>query len=282
MTKGVKAIFQDVDGCLNPVDGEEFGVVPDWRPSDQQVAMLKEINALVERVPLEHFVINTGRPWPLVRSLVEFIPSPKLRYFLLEHACVLYDRVDQTYLDCSRIARDCGLPDLEGRYQRVGLINQLFDWYQQSGRAQLEDYYGADLPALDKVANLSFAIPNEVDGDELLLHIEARVRDELDAADIDQLSFVRSSSYIDILPGVHKLDGVHLLAAYLDIDLDAAVAVGDYLNDLSVFQFFRRVHCPANAHPSIKALAQSKGRWGHVSSHPYGSSLIELLHSIGG
>jgi hydroxymethylpyrimidine pyrophosphatase-like HAD family hydrolase len=90
----------------------------------------------------------------------------------------------------------------------------------------------------------------------------------------------RTGKYVDVLPGIHKLDGIHLLTAHLGVDLDHALAVGDYLNDLPVFESFSRVLCPENAHPRIKALAQSKGARGQVSALPYGAALLDFLVSM--
>lgn len=282
LNTGIKIIFQDVDGCLNPADGEAFGVAVDWEPSASQVKMLETIDAAVEASSVEHFVINTGRPWPLVRHLAKHFKTPKVRYFLLEHACVLYDRERDAFIDCAELAERCGLDELAARYRNLGIIETLFDWYRTSGQAQMEAHYNADLTPLEKIGNLSFVIPEGVDGDAMLERIESLARAQLEAREVDQLEFLRSDNYVDILPGIHKLDGIHLLTAHFDVDLDHALAVGDYLNDLPVFESFSRVLCPANAHPRIKALTQSKGACGHVSSLPYGAALLELLESTFG
>jgi hydroxymethylpyrimidine pyrophosphatase-like HAD family hydrolase len=276
----IKIIFQDVDGCLNPEDGELFGVGVDCEPSANQVAMLEAIDAAVEASPVEHFVINSGRPWPLVRNFVKHFKTPKARYFLLEHACVLYDREEATFINCAELAARCGLVELAARYQNLDIIETLFAWYASRGQAQLEAEYEADLTPVEKVGNLSFFIPDGVDGDAMLLRIEALVRETLSARQVAQLEFLRSDAYIDILPGIHKLDGIHLLTSHLGVSLDQALAVGDYLNDLAVFESFDRVLCPANAHPRIKALTKSKGTTGHVSALPYGAAVLELLRSL--
>jgi hydroxymethylpyrimidine pyrophosphatase-like HAD family hydrolase len=280
LSTGVKIIFQDVYGCLNPADGEAFGVSVDWEPSASQVKMLETIDAAVEASSVEHFVINTGRPWPLVRHLAKHFKTPKVRYFLLEHACVLYDRERDAFIDCAELAERCGLDELAARYRNLEIIETLFDWYRTSGQAQLEAHYQADLTPVEKIGNLSFIIPEGVDGEAILEHIESLVRAQLSAREVDQLEFLRSDNYVDILPGIHKLDGIHLLTAHLGVDLDHALAVGDFLNDLPVFESFSRVMCPVNAHPRIKALAQSKGACGQVSALPYGASLLELLQSL--
>ena len=279
-TDGIRIIFQDVDGCLNPADGELFSVIPGEALSAHQADMLGDINRALDASPVEHFILNTGRPFRMVQTLLDHLPTSKARYVLLEHACVLYDRQEGRYLDCARLAEHCGLSDLASRYSRVGSIQRLIDWYHQHGQAKLEAKYQAKLPALDKVGNLSFVIPDSVDGDELLQSVRQLARADLPPEELRHHQFLRSDRYIDILPGIHKLDGIHLLTAHLGADLDHALAVGDFLNDLPVFEEFHRVLCPANAHPTIKALAKTKGDFGHVSVKPYGNALLELFDSM--
>jgi hydroxymethylpyrimidine pyrophosphatase-like HAD family hydrolase len=279
-TASLKIIFQDIDGCLNPADGEHFSVIAGEMPSPNQASMLDAINQAVETSPIEHFIINSGRPLSMVRPILTHLPTSKARYVLLEHACVLFDRQTDTYLDCAQLAAECGLSDLTARYARVENIHQLFEWYRTHGQSTLEAHYRCALPALDKVGNLSFHIPEHVDGDELLDRIEALARAQLAPERLEHLQFLRSDRYIDILPGIHKLDGIHLLTAHLNMDLDHALAVGDFLNDLPVFEEFHRVLCPSNAHPRIKALTQTKGSNGHVSDKAYGLAVLDFLEKL--
>ncbi len=279
-TADLKIIFQDIDGCLNPADGEHFSVIAGEAVSANQARILEAINQAVEVSPIEHFIINTGRPWGMVQPIMEHLPTSKARYVLLEHACVLFDRHTDTYLDCEQLAHRCGLNELAARYAQVKNIQRLFKWYQSTGQKTLEAQYHTPLPALDKVGNLSFHIPEHVDGDELLERIEALAHAQLAPEHLAHLQFLRSDRYIDILPGIHKLDGIHLLSAHLQVDLDHALAVGDFLNDLPVFEEFHRVLCPVNAHPQIKVLAQTKGIHGQVSDKAYGLALLDFLDQL--
>lgn len=279
-TADLKVIFQDIDGCLNPSDGEHFSVIEGEMPSPNQARMLDSINQAVEDSPIEHFIINSGRPLSMVHPLLTHLQTPKARYVLLEHACVLFDREADAYLDCAQLAAQCGLNDLATRYSQVEKIHLLFDWYRAHGQSSLEAHYQAALPALNKVGNLSFHIPVHVDGDELLQRIESLARAKLAPEHLEHLQFLRSDRYIDILPGFHKLDGIHLLAAHLNVNLGHALAIGDFLNDLSVFEEFHRVLCPSNAHPRIKALTRTKGSDGHVSEKAYGLALLDYLQSM--
>ncbi|MDQ8195345.1 HAD hydrolase family protein [Coraliomargarita sp. SDUM461004] len=242
-----------------------------------QIRMLRSIDDAVEASTLDFFVMNTGRPWSLVRNIVQHFKSSKLRYCLLEHACVLYDRETDRTIDCAALAKRYGFVALADRYENIRIIEKLIAWYRARGQAQLEAHYGVDLSPIEKFGNLSFVIPVEADGGEVLQRIESLARADLDPLQIDQLDFVRSDRYIDVLPGIHKLDGIHLLTKHLGVALNEAMAVGDYLNDLTVFECFDQVMCPANAHPDIQALARSKGSGGFVSRLSYGAALLQLL-----
>lgn len=270
-------IFQDVDGCLNPEDGEDFGVTTDWEPSAKQIEMLQAIDRAVEASPLEHFVINTGRFWPIFGNLVKHFKTSKMRYLLMEHACVVLDLKTGKNLDLSAMAYDCGLPDLAARYANLGIMTKLLNWYDIRGQEAIEQRYNTPMPRLDKAANLSFAVPDGVDAEELLEVVASLAKEDFAEGEFRQLEFCRSDRFIDILPGIHKLDGIDLLCAHLGLEKQEALAVGDYLNDLAVFESFDQVMCPSNAHPRIRELTESKGAGGYVSKYAYGASLLDFL-----
>jgi hydroxymethylpyrimidine pyrophosphatase-like HAD family hydrolase len=276
----IQIIFQDVDGCLNPADGEDFGVTPEWEATPAQIQMLHAIDKAVDSSPLEHFVINTGRFWPILENIVKHLSSPKIRYFVMEHACVIYDRHTGANLDLAETAKACGLHDLAKRYSSLETMRTLLQWYDDHGRKSMEDIYGVPMPRLDKLGNLSFAFPPGTKGEEVLAAIKDEVKTGLSDYDYRKLEFCCSDRFVDILPGIHKMDGIELICAHLGINQERALAVGDYLNDLAVFEAFPRVMCPSNAHPRIKELTAAKQGSGYVSEHPYGKSLIDLLSNL--
>lgn len=275
-----RIVFQDVDGCLNPESGEPFGVERGWQPSSDQIAMFTALNRALEAAPVEHFVINTGRPWDLVQPIVAHFPSSKVRYILMEHACVFFDRLENRYLDAAGIARQLGLRSLAHRYGLVGEMADVMQWYDDAGQSWLEACFEGSLGRLNKVGNLSFPIPEDVDGDAMVAAIEGKMRDDLSPALCDALTFSRSDHFVDILPGVDKLDGLELVCRFLDISQSDAVAVGDFLNDLSIFEHFPNLMCPANAHPKIRKLTAARGATGCVSRHAYGRSLEVFLEDM--
>lgn len=275
--KQTRILFQDVDGCLNPVDGEHLTADPEGALSAQQIAMLTAINAAIDASPLEHWVINTGRYWPIFKTIASYLPTAKLRYFLFEHACVLYDRELDRNLDLSALAQSCQLPELAARYANLDTMQRLLQWYDVEGQPFMEAIYQCPMARLDKLANLSFEVPEHAEGAHVLASIESRIRQDFSPKECGQLEFCRSDRFIDILPGIHKMDGIDLVCAYLNIPTDQALAMGDYLNDLAVFESFSQVMCPANAHPRIIELTQQKGEGGHVSEHVYGEALLDYL-----
>ncbi|WP_411827969.1 HAD hydrolase family protein [Luteolibacter sp. AS25] len=276
-SSSIKIIFQDVDGCLNPADGEDFGVDSSWQPSQNQIDMLQEISRAVDDSPLEHFVVNTGRFWPILENLAQHLTTPKLRYFIMEHACVIYDRVEKRNLDLVEIARKYQLDSLADRFTHLETLRKLLAWYDETGLPEMERRYDCPMPRLDKIGNLSFAIPKHADGGEVLETIENLVSRDFSPDEFGKLEFLRSDRFIDILPGIDKMDGIELVLAMLDLEKKDAMAMGDYLNDLSVFERFDQVLCPANAHPDIIALTKTKGSSGIASPHSYGPALLDFL-----
>jgi hydroxymethylpyrimidine pyrophosphatase-like HAD family hydrolase len=272
-----KILFQDVDGCLNPANGEPLSADPNQPLSTSQLQMLSHINAAIDASPLDYWVINSGRYWPIFKKIAEQLPTKKLRYFLFEHACVLYDRELDQNLDLSRIAMKCHLPELAQRYANMDTMQRLLDWYDTVGEAYMSTRFNCAMPRLDKLANLSFEIPSHAEGDQVLAEVEARIRQSFSAQDCAQFEFARSDRFIDILFDIHKLDGIELVCAYLAVPQQRALAMGDYLNDLAVFESFAHVLCPANAHPRIIELTRQKGEDGHVSKYAYGAALLDFL-----
>lgn len=278
--RAIDVIFQDVDGCLNAPDGAPLPVGPHANLSEGQISILSEISQALDASSVKHLVINTGRFWPILKTIVDAIPSRKLRYCVMEHACVVYDREADIYLDLPAMAAEFGLTDLFERFQQLDDIRALMQWYDRVGQGVLEAIYGEPMPRLDKQANLSFAIPKGVDGDVVLQKTEACIRNDFDAADPDGFEYSRSDKFIDILPGIHKMDGIELMCAFLDVSAQDCLAVGDYLNDLSVFQSNMPVLCPSNAHPTIQQLTRDKGDRGELSDQPYALALLQYLRRV--
>lgn len=67
------------------------------------------------------------------------------------------------------------------------------------------------------------------------------------------LTFVQSSdSYFEILPpGVSKGAAIQIISQQLDLSTKQAAAIGDHLNDLSMFQTVGLAAAVSNAHPEV-------------------------------
>jgi len=277
----IRILFQDVDGCLNPEDGEAFPVVRNFRLTEGQAGMLRRIAEAVDASPVEHFVINTGRHWQMLEPIVAGLPTPKLRYCVMEHACVIFDRREERSLDLSALARRYGMAGLAERFDNLGPMRRLLNWYDRSGQARMEAIFEAGMPRLDKVGNLSVAFPEGTDHDEVMTTMKRLASEAFGADWVSRFEFCRSDRFVDILPGIHKMDGVRLLCAHLEIEPTSALAIGDYLNDRAVFEAAGRVLCPANAHPAIIELTRRKGADGYVSSRAYGGAVLDGLTRFG-
>lgn len=70
------------------------------------------------------------------------------------------------------------------------------------------------------------------------------------------------------------------MLSWLGLQPSEAIAVGDYLNDLAVFEGFDQVMCPANAHEKIIALTKQKGEGSYVSNDSYGASMIDFFQRM--
>ena len=141
-TDGLKIIFQDIDGCLNPADGEHFSVIAGEMPSPNQASMLDAINQAVEASPIEHFIINSGRPLSMVHPILTHLTTPKARYVLLEHACVLFDLAEDPR-EQTDLADDSSASDPRRRLEA----------------ALIERLYGEDLAWIEGNRLVGFAAP---------------------------------------------------------------------------------------------------------------------------
>lgn len=72
------------------------------------------------------------------------------------------------------------------------------------------------------------------------------------------VEFVASSErYYEMIPkGIHKAQGIGVVAQILNIDMSRVVAIGDYDNDLEMIEAVGFGVAPANAVDSVKAVAR--------------------------
>lgn len=273
----VLIVFQDLDGCLNPANGEELpsGAVAKLSPS--QLETLGEYDRAVDESPVQHVVINTGRGLADTLYLLDHFRSPKIRYALLEHSALAYDHFEKSLIDLPHLARQCPWPDLADRYERLSSIDRVLDWYRREGIRHMAEKFQHHLPPFAKTANLSISVPPETGPEELL----AALKKELQRALPEEFGFLKfcyTSRYVDVLCEIEKIDGARLMLDYLDIDARHAAAIGDGMNDFSMFLETDHLLCPANAHTLLKDLCRRRG--GVISNHSFGAASIGYLRGL--
>ena len=274
---GLKLAFQDIDGCLNPVDGEDFPPGGVGRLSHTQKAMLHNIGMAMDASNLEVISINTGRNYEDTAYILEGIQSEKLTYAILEHSAYAWDLKAETKLDLQLMAKEQGDLDLEQRYDFLNHIPELIPWYRQRGMHQISEKHVPVEDCLDKAANLSIAIPSSMNGDQLLNALKEQIEQDFPSSFYNQLHYCYSNFFVDVLGPIKKTDGAKLLAKHLDIEEEQCVVIGDSLNDTDLFEAFKYGICPQNSHPRIKELCTKRQQT--ISELPYGAAILDFYQS---
>lgn len=275
--RGVRVVFQDIDGCMNTPDAADLSSGPEGGLTAQQAELLAEIGRAIDASPLDAVVLNTGRTHDAVGYIAEALASEKTRYWLTEHGAYGYDVGRDRALDLPAICEAAGRSDLAHRYGSLSRIASVIDWYDQVGVRKLEERLGLHLPALRKAANLTVGVPESMTSVDLIRAIEAVL---VEAPDVDSegLVYHHNDYYVDVVSQVGKGDGALLVLGLLGVGEGEALAAGDGLNDLSMFEVLGRGFCPANAASELKALCREKG--GVVSEHAYGAGTIDLYRRL--
>ena len=275
--RGVRVVFQDIDGCMNTPDAADLSPGPEGGLSAQQAELLGEIVRAIDASPVDAVVLNTGRTRAAVGYIADALASEKTRYWLTEHGAYGYDVATGEALDLPAICEAAGLSELADRYGSLSRIASVIDWYDRIGGRRLEDRLGLPLPALRKAANLTLGVPESLTSAELIRALE-EVLAESPEVDSQGLVYHHNEYYVDVVSQVGKGDGALLMLDLLGIAKSEALAAGDGLNDLSMFEVLERGFCPANAAPALKQLCRDKG--GVVSDHAYGAGTIDLYRRL--
>lgn len=277
MFRDVKVVFQDLDGCINTPDGSDLSSAAEGGLTREQARLLGEIGRAIDASPVEQVVLNTGRTLSAVGYIADAIGSDKIRYWLTEHAAHGFDAFESRELDLPELARRAGLHDRAERYAGLARIAAVIDWYHEHGHQRLSERLGVPLPALRKAANLTVAVPDGVPGAELIGALE-QLLEETPEIDSEGLLYHHNPYYVDVLCQVGKGDGALLMLGHLGISKVHALAAGDGLNDVSMFEVLDRGFCPANADLQLQQVCRSKG--GVVSTECFGAATIALYRSL--
>lgn len=266
-------VFHDVDGCLNPADGEDFG--PPSRPlSASQRKSLEAVELAVHRAGAG-LIFNTGRSLDDTLHIFEAMPKLCLRYGLFEHSAYGYDFSSQRRIELADLANEQGDEERKTRYGQLAWMDELNHWFREEGSQLLEARTGHRPILLEKSANLSLECPTGVPISQYCNSLRDLVREKGPDAGGIPVHFCHSAFFVDVLASVHKSDGAILLARDLGVDLERCLVVGDGMNDVEIFEAFPRLLCPSNADEELRRVCRSKG--GTCSPHPYSEAILHHL-----
>jgi hydroxymethylpyrimidine pyrophosphatase-like HAD family hydrolase len=268
-------VFHDLDGCINPGNGEDYSSGEQATLSDNQYAVLDRLANAIDRSPLSQFVINTGRGIADTHFIAKEIKSDKFRYCLLEHSGYAWDMHNDHKVHLTEIAKEIGDTEYLEKYKGMKQILELIDWFLTEGGKKFEKEEGIQLTFLEKEANVSILTPKNVTPDSIIDRLSHFISQYFPKTDF---VYCYSHAYIDVLCDIHKSDGAKLLCKYLDIDINESYIVGDGMNDLDIFSTFPNLMCPKNAHPHLQGLCVKNG--GYVSDHKYCDATFDLLGRI--
>ena len=267
-------LFQDVDGCLNAPDGSSIGFTEE-NLSNELREQLVEVGRSLDASDIEHLVFNTGRSWAATEYLARAINSPKVRYILVEHGAAIWDTANLKKLDLARQSR---LPHIKQASASVSRVEGLVSWYNNVGHKRLSaalDIVSRLDHERDQEANLTFSVPEELDGEHVLATIEAVIKNEPQFAGDDfAYHWSRPERFIDVMGHMDKGLGVELMREFLDPTY--TYAIGNGLNDLAMLKAVDHPICPANAETDVIEYCQGAGS---VSEHGFIASLHDFLQS---
>lgn len=273
-------LFHDVDGCLNGTDGKPLGFSADAL-STSHAEELAELGALIDASSVEHFVLNTGRSWQTTQYLCETIGSAKARYALVEHGAALWDLHTQTSIDLHKLAERSRMHHVTTAINSLERVSVLIDWYQNGGNQKLADsieFHELLHCEADQNANLTFAVPAELDGDAVMAALQAIISaDPLFQSDAFVYHHSRSDRFIDVMGQMDKGLGVEVTIEHLRGHHSPTAAVGNGLNDLPMLRSVNLPICPANAEQPVR---EACARDGLVSSQSFVAAVKDWLRKV--
>lgn len=274
-----RIVFQDIDGCLNPADGEPLPPGHVGKLSESQRDMLKMISDAIDESGVQHVVLNTGRDFEDTNFIAEALPTKKVRYLLLEHGAYGYDLLEERRIYLTELAASYGMDHLVFRYESILDIKKIIKWFHLEGYFKLQSRLDVELlPALNKEANLSLVIPDSMSAPELIELLEEEVRQAFSESELKHVNYCYSSKFVDVIGDVHKSDGAHIFLHHLNVSREDTMVMGDGMNDMDIFKIWERLFCPANAHPDIKSLCQTES--GIVSKKRFGEAAIDMYQNV--
>lgn len=267
-------VFHDIDGCLNPPDGEDFVPGEEAVLSQSQRETLQEISAKVDQSDIDTLIFNTGRSLSDTLYLLDAFPTEKLKYLLLEHSAYAYDVQKEKHINLGEMAHSMGMEEVGRSYQTLEELKVVMKWYRSEGQALVEKKLQVPMACLDKEANVSIEIPQGFAAETLLDALREEFEREFPDKK-DDFYYCYSQTFVDVTGRIQKSDGAKVLSRYLQIPESDSVVVGDGMNDLDIFEKWSNLFCPSNAHHSIQDICKKRG--GYVSEFNFGKASLELF-----
>lgn len=276
--EGIRLVFQDIDGCLNPASGEDFVPGGIGTLSHDQKSMLAQIGQAMDQSSLDHVIINTGRNYHDTAFILEALNSKKVQYALLEHSAYAWNVIENTKIDLLKLALSLNQEELAKRYAFLPRIAELIPWYRETGIKALKELQVPAEDCLDKSSNLSIPMPAGMNGEETLTALRKVIQNDFPSSYYDQLHFCYSNFFVDVIGPILKSDGGKLLALQFGYNIDNCAFIGDSLNDSDLFENFPHAICPQNSHPKIQQLCLK--HQGHLSDKAFGLASLEFYQSL--
>lgn len=247
----IKLLALDLDGTLFTTNKEV---------TTENRAALKQAEAKGV-----HVVITTGRPLAAIEHILEDLDLYDDKHYSVTFNGGLVQRNNGEILSKTELERQ----DLKAIYavlEPLGLpMDVLSDGvvYSLASRGNHSQYHQAN-PALTFVKVSSFDdIPENLVYNKVVVVCEANFLDQqiqqLPRSLYEQYEVFKSRDIIlEIMPqGVHKAQGLKVLADYLGIKQDQVMAMGDEENDLTMLEWAGYGIAMANAVPQVKAVAKA-------------------------
>lgn len=272
-----KVLFHDADGCLNAPDGSPLAFDRNSLAiqDEQHLALLGDA---IDRSSLSHLVLNTGRSWQATEFLCDVISSRKLTYALVEHGSELWNVRTKSRVSLEALAEASSSTAIAEAVASRFDITRLIEWFEETGARELCErlgYSGNMLRQTDKRWNLTFLIPDDVDGDLVFATFKALVaaQPEFQSSSL-VFHYSQWNRYLDVMAQMDKGLGASLVLDHLGIDREHSAAMGDGLNDLPMFRDVGLPICPVNAEGEVIELCRAQG---HLAASSYVAATMDWL-----
>lgn len=255
-------VFHDADGCLNPPDGQSLALAENDF-TDVEKARLRQFGRFLDDSPVSRLILNTGRSWEATRFLCQAIDSEKLQYVVVEHGAEVWDLTTDSPLDFDSVLTSSNTVELTQALASKSQLAELIDWFEREGALELAAIMGYSetiTHASDKSWNLTFNVPESLDGDTVLEELRRLIEE---VPDFQNSEFVfhysRWNRFLDVMGRMDKGLGMAAVSELLGIENNQTAAIGDGLNDLSMLERAAIPVCPANSEPRVIQLCGSRG-----------------------